>query len=207
MDVLLVSPDERSRQLMALSVRSIERRLGQELRFRAARNGELGTTAALRDRPDVIVADEIASRAGAFGLARTLRDAAEPYTGVIVILLDRKHDTWLAKWSGADAWFVKPVDPFELADRLLDLVTEPKTSQRREGERVKIKGTCKRDGREFFAEQVVDLGGECPWDGEPFNADYAATLVESLREAERLGIGARAGARASRFVAPRVHLG
>jgi hypothetical protein len=52
---------------------------------------------------------------------------------------------------------------------------------------VKIKGTCKRDGREFFVEQVVDLGGECPWDGQPFNADYAATLVESLREAERLG--------------------
>jgi hypothetical protein len=52
---------------------------------------------------------------------------------------------------------------------------------------VKIKGSCKRDGRDFFAEQVVDLGGECPWDGEPFNADYAAVLVESLREAERLG--------------------
>jgi hypothetical protein len=54
---------------------------------------------------------------------------------------------------------------------------------------VKIKGICKRDGREFFAEQVIDLGGECPWDGQPFNADYAATLVESLREAERLGSG------------------
>ena len=54
---------------------------------------------------------------------------------------------------------------------------------------MKIKGICKRDGREFFAEQVVDLGGECPWDGQPFNADYAAVLVESLREAERLGSG------------------
>jgi hypothetical protein len=54
---------------------------------------------------------------------------------------------------------------------------------------VKIKGICKRDGREFFAEQVIDLGGECPWDGQPFNADYAAVLVESLREAERLGSG------------------
>jgi hypothetical protein len=52
---------------------------------------------------------------------------------------------------------------------------------------VKIKGTCKRDGREFFVEQVVDLGGECPGDGQPFTADYAAVLVESLREAERLG--------------------
>ena len=110
--------------MLALSVRSIERRVGSELRFRAARDGALGLRAAIRDRPDVIVADEIASRAGAFALARSLRDAEEPFTGVIVILLERAHDTWLAKWSGADAWFVKPADPFELADRLLDLVTE-----------------------------------------------------------------------------------
>lgn len=128
MDVLLVSADERSRELTALAVRSIERRLGTELRFRAARNGELGIKAALRDRPDVIVADEIASRAGAFALARGLRDDAAPYTGIIIILLDRAHDAWLARWSGADAWFVKPVDPFELADRLLELVTEKESA-------------------------------------------------------------------------------
>lgn len=52
---------------------------------------------------------------------------------------------------------------------------------------MKIKGTCKRDGRDFLAEQVIDRGGECPWDGQPFNADYAAVLVESLRQAERAG--------------------
>jgi DNA-binding response OmpR family regulator len=127
-DVLLVSPDERSRELTALAVRSIERRVGSELRFRAARNGELGIKAALRDRPDVIVADEIASRAGAFALARSLRDDGDAFTGIIIILLERKHDTWLAKWSGADAWFVKPVDPFELADRLLELVTEKESA-------------------------------------------------------------------------------
>jgi DNA-binding response OmpR family regulator len=123
-DVLLVSPDPASRELMALAVRSIERRIGAELRFRAARNGELGLRAALRDRPDVVVADEIASRAGAFAMARGLRDDADPYTGTIVVLLERKHDAWLARWSGADAWFVKPVDPFEVADRLLELVTQ-----------------------------------------------------------------------------------
>jgi CheY-like chemotaxis protein len=123
-DVLLVSPDPASRDLMALAVRSIERRLGEELRFRAARNGELGTTAALRDRPDVIVADELASREGAFSLARTLRDDPDPYRGVIVILLERMHDAWLARWSGADAWYVKPADPFEVADRLLELLEE-----------------------------------------------------------------------------------
>jgi hypothetical protein len=52
---------------------------------------------------------------------------------------------------------------------------------------VKIKGTCKRDGRDFMAEQVIDAGGRCPWDGEPFNADYAVTLVNALRDAEEAG--------------------
>ena len=128
MDVLLVSPDPASRDLMALAVRSIERRVGSTLRFRAAKNGELGIRAALRDRPQIVVADEIASRAGAFALAKALRDDAVPFTGVIVILLERKHDVWLARWSGADAWFVRPVDPFELADRVLELVTEKESA-------------------------------------------------------------------------------
>jgi DNA-binding response OmpR family regulator len=127
-DVLLVSPDPASRELMALAVRSIERRVGSTLRFRAAKNGELGIRAALRDRPEIVVADEIASRAGAFALAKALRDDNEPFTGVIVILLERKHDAWLARWSGADAWFVRPVDPFELADRVLELVTEKESA-------------------------------------------------------------------------------
>ena len=124
MEVLLVSPDPATRDLMALVVRSIERRTGQALRFRAARDGELGVRAALRDRPRVVVADEFASRAGAFALARTLRDDAESFTGAIVIFLERRQDAWLAAWSGADAWYVKPVDPFEVADRLLELVEE-----------------------------------------------------------------------------------
>jgi len=107
---------------MALTVRSIERQLQGELRFRAAANGDLGTRAALRERPEIVVADELASRAGAFGLARTLRDDADPFTGVIVILLERRHDAWLARWSGADAWFVKPPDPFAVADELIELL-------------------------------------------------------------------------------------
>jgi DNA-binding response OmpR family regulator len=113
---------------MALAVRSIERALDTELRFRAAANGELGIKAALRDRPEIVVADELASRAGAFALARTLRDDNQPFRGAIVILLERKHDAWLARWSGADAWFVKPVDPFEVADRLLELVTQKESA-------------------------------------------------------------------------------
>ncbi len=128
MNVLLVSPDPESREMAALAVRSIERRIGTELAFRAARNGELGLKAALRDRPDVIIADEIASREGAFSLAKGLRQSPEPFTGIIVILLERKHDEWLARWSGADAWFVRPVDPFALADRVFELITQKESA-------------------------------------------------------------------------------
>ncbi len=131
MDVLLVSPDPESRATMRLIVRSIERAVGSPLRFLEARNGEEGARVGLAARPDAIVADEFASRAGAFALARELRGDPDPYRGVIVILLERRQDEWLARWSGADAWFVNPVDPFEVADRLLDLLerrTEKETA-------------------------------------------------------------------------------
>jgi len=52
---------------------------------------------------------------------------------------------------------------------------------------MKIKGTCKRCGREFFFEQAIATGGRCPWDGEPFNADYAVVLIEAMRIAEEAG--------------------
>ncbi len=123
MKILLVSPDPRSRDLMRLAVGGIERRLGTRLAFVEAPNGEVGVRAARRERPDIVVADESASRMGGFALAKDLRDADDPFPGGIVILLDRRQDEWLARWSGADAWFVKPVDPFELADAVLELVS------------------------------------------------------------------------------------
>jgi hypothetical protein len=52
---------------------------------------------------------------------------------------------------------------------------------------VKIKGTCRRCGREFLVEQVLENGGVCPWDGRPFQPDYAVVLVDALREAESAG--------------------
>jgi hypothetical protein len=52
---------------------------------------------------------------------------------------------------------------------------------------VKIKGTCTRCGRDFFVEQIVENGGKCPWDGKPFQPDYAAVLVDALRDAEAAG--------------------
>ena len=128
MKVLLVSPNPESRHLTGLAVAGISHRLRERLQFLEASNGEEGVAMTRRERPDVIVADEIASRAGAFALAKELRGQMHPYEGVIVILLDRPQDGWLAKWSGADAWFVKPVDPFELTERVVDLVREKETA-------------------------------------------------------------------------------
>lgn len=123
MRVLLVSPDAHVRDLMRVAVGSVERRLGERLAFLDALNGQEGAALGLRERPDAVVADEIASRAGAFSMARDLRGDPDPYLGPIVILLERRQDAGLARWSGADAWFVKPVDPFELADRLVELMS------------------------------------------------------------------------------------
>lgn len=124
MKVLLVSPNAESRELMGLAVAGISRTLGERLQFVEATDGEKGVATAWRERPDVVMADEIASRAGAFALAKELRGQMRPFEGVIVILLDRPQDAWLAEWSGADAWFVKPVDPFELAGRVVELLHE-----------------------------------------------------------------------------------
>ena len=120
--------------MMSLAVRGVQRGLGigRRLEFAEARDSRravralrhTGIRAARRDAPDVVVADEIASRAGAFALAKDLTGGQPPFAGRIVILLERPQDEWLARWSGADAWFTKPVNPFELADTVAGFLSE-----------------------------------------------------------------------------------
>jgi DNA-binding response OmpR family regulator len=107
---------------MGLAVAGISRTLSERLEFLEAEDGDRALKVAWRELPEVVIADEIASRAGAFAMAKDLRGQPEPFPGVIVILLDRQQDDWLAKWSGADAWFTKPFDPFELAARVVELL-------------------------------------------------------------------------------------
>lgn len=107
---------------MAVAARSLRRTVGEPIEFLEASDGVRGITLAWRHVPEVVLADEIMSRAGAFAVARDLKGADPPFPGRVVIFLDRSQDEWLAEWSGADAWFVKPVNPFEVADRLAGLV-------------------------------------------------------------------------------------
>src|SRR5947209_14986758 len=63
---LLISADPRVREWMALAVRSAARSVGEEFETVEARDGVGGLAVAWRSLPDVVVADEITSRAGAF---------------------------------------------------------------------------------------------------------------------------------------------
>lgn len=107
---------------MAAMTRSVNRATGEEPEFLEARDGIRGLALAWRYLPDVVVADEIASRAGAFAVARELKTADPAFRGRVIIFLDRRQDEWLARWSGADAWFVKPVNPFDIADTVTRFV-------------------------------------------------------------------------------------
>jgi len=120
--VLLVSGDPRSREAMQMAVAGVQS--PGEVEFLEATNGERGVALAWEALPEVVIADEIVSRAGAFSLAHDLRGAPKPFDGRIIILLERAQDAWLAEWSGADAWFVKPVDPLELSAKVRELVAE-----------------------------------------------------------------------------------
>jgi DNA-binding response OmpR family regulator len=120
--ILLVSADPEVREQIGVAVGGLERATGEPMEFLEASDGIYGMRAAWRYLPDVVVADEITSRAGAFALTKDLKGAATPFPGVVVVLLDRPQDQWLARWSGADAWFVKPVNPFALAETVGALV-------------------------------------------------------------------------------------
>lgn len=124
----MISADPELRDQLRVALRSAERRTGRPWEYLEARDGIEGIRVAWRELPDVVVADEIASGAGAFAVAKDLRGQTEPFPGAIVIALARAQDAWLAKWSGADVWFNRPVDPFALADAVTELVSERKVA-------------------------------------------------------------------------------
>jgi len=127
--VLVISADPALREQLRVTLGTVERRTGQRWEYLEAANGIVGLRLAWRALPDVVIADEIASGAGAFAVAKDLRGAAEPFPGAIILVLARRQDAWLARWSEADAWVVKPVDPFALADAVTEQV-DRRASQR-----------------------------------------------------------------------------
>lgn len=107
MKILVVSEDPRVLDWVRASV-------GSDAEYLFAGNGLDALRIARAERPGIVIADETTEPFGAFGLSRELKMLADAPR--VIVILDRAQDNWLAKWSGADRWFVRPVDPFELAD-------------------------------------------------------------------------------------------
>lgn len=65
---------------------------------------------------DVVVGDADTAPSGGFYLAREVKARGHMGQDVppVVLLLARDQDKFLAKWSEADAFVVKPADPFDL---------------------------------------------------------------------------------------------
>jgi DNA-binding response OmpR family regulator len=104
--VLIASEDPRARTWVRMA-------LGPGWGVAEASTGVEARRIVQKEAPDLVIADETMERYGAFGLARDLKTVATP--PAIVVLLERAQDDWLARWSGADRWLVRPIDPFELA--------------------------------------------------------------------------------------------
>jgi DNA-binding response OmpR family regulator len=107
MKILVVSEDRRMLDFVRSSV-------GSDATYLFAANGKEALLVTDDQDPDVVVADETTEPFGAFGLSRELKMLADAPR--VIVLLERAQDNWLAKWSGADRWFVRPIDPFELGE-------------------------------------------------------------------------------------------
>jgi CheY-like chemotaxis protein len=99
---LVISADPALRKQLRVALGAVGRRTGGSWEALEAENGIVGLRMAWRELPDLVVADEIASGAGAFAVAKDLRGAQEPFPGAIILVLARRQDEWLAKWAGAE---------------------------------------------------------------------------------------------------------
>lgn len=77
------------------------------------------------ERFDLVIGDNDTAPTGGYYLAREIRARGrmELHAPPVVLLLARAQDIWLANWSQADAYVLKPVDPFDLAEAV-DAVVE-----------------------------------------------------------------------------------
>lgn len=94
---------------------------------------EFATAPALRSyidsgkQVDLYILDGEAVPEGGLGVAKQLKD--EVYNcGVVVVLVGRKSDAWLAGWSRAEGVIAHPIDPFTVASTVADIFRKTRVS-------------------------------------------------------------------------------
>lgn len=78
------------------------------------------------DGYDIVLADNDTAPTGGYFLAREIKAREEMGRAMppVVLLIAREVDKFLGKWSRADAYVLKPVDPFDLAEVVEALVDD-----------------------------------------------------------------------------------
>jgi DNA-binding response OmpR family regulator len=70
---------------------------------------------------DLFILDGEAVPEGGMGLAHALKDEIIDCPPIMVII-QRPQDSWLARWSGAEAVISHPIDPFTLGAKVAELI-------------------------------------------------------------------------------------
>ena len=119
--ILYVEDNELNRKI----VRDLLRRTAY--RLIEASDGEAGVSAALEQRPDLILMDIQLPKISGFEATRRLRaEAATRETPIIAITsFALSGDEQRAKEAGASAYLAKPFSPFALLGMIRGLLPEP----------------------------------------------------------------------------------
>jgi len=76
---------------------------------------------------DLYILDGEAVPEGGLGVAKQLKD--EVFNcGVVIVLVGRKSDAWLAGWSRAEGVITHPIDPFTLAQTVAEIFRKARVS-------------------------------------------------------------------------------
>lgn len=119
--VLVYSDDPDVRERVMLTAGRRPDPEGEPIDWQEAADAEAVIHAVDSHGIDLCILDGEAWPTGGMGLSRQLRNEVEDCPALIV-LLGRKDDVWLGKWSLADAALTFPPDPAELAEAIVRLL-------------------------------------------------------------------------------------
>ena len=121
--VLVYSDDPETRERVMLAVGRRPDPEAEPINWKEAADAEAVIHAVDSGDIDLCLLDGEAWPTGGMGLSRQLRNEVEDCPALIV-LLGRRDDAWLGKWSLADAALASPPDPEELGRTIVRLLRE-----------------------------------------------------------------------------------
>jgi len=155
---------------------------------------EFATAPALRSyvdsgkRVDLYILDGESVPEGGLGVAKQLKD--EVFNcGVVVVLVGRKSDAWLAGWSRAEGVITHPIDPFTLATFLLALRAKGETANEVQA----LVGSMYEHAQLInIPDRAVDIVGTGGDGAQTINISTAAAIVTTAAGARTIKHGNRA---------------